>query len=165
MRIFALGFAAFAVFIAILIHAPLAESDEKKPVTFNVTMMGEIVDRAAIDAGFRTRLFPDEVHLGFKKLDASDGQKLVIQDGEFRTPDEAARYLDWSVQNRADRVITNGKKVNREGKTVGRRTEVLLKSDSKTKTWMVAWTDEAYFFVIYAPTLECALQVEKQSQH
>ena len=154
------AFAAVTVFLAILIHAPLAESDEKKPVTFSVTVMGEIIDRAATDAGFRTRLFPDEVHLGFKNLDASDGEKLVIRDGEFRTPDEAARYLD-----RAERVITNGKKVNDKGKTVGRRAEVLLKSDSKTKTWVVAWTEEAYFFAVYAPTLECALQVEKQSQH
>jgi hypothetical protein len=159
------AFAAVIVFIVILIHAPLAESDGKKPVTFNVTVMGEIVDRAATDAGFRTRLFPDEVHLGFKNLDASDGEKLVIRDGEFRTPDEAARYLDWSMQNRADRVIANGKKVNRQGKIVGRRAEVLLKSDSKAKTWVVAWTEEAYFFAVYAPTLECALQVEKQSQH
>ena len=159
------AFAALTVFIAILIHAPLAESDGKKPVTFTVTGMGEIVDRAATDAGFRTRLFPDEVHLGFKKLDASHGEKLVIRDAEFRTPDEAARYLDWSVQNRADRVITNGKKVNREGTTVGRRAEMLLKSDSKTQTWVVAWTEEAYFFAVYAPTLECALQVEKQSHH
>lgn len=159
------AFAAVTVFVVIVIHAPLAESAEKKPLSFHINVMGEIVDRAATEAGFRTRLFPNEVHLGFKNLDASDGEEIFIWDGEFRTPDEAARYLDWSVQSRADRVITHGTKVNREGKTVGRRAEVLLRSDSKTKTWVVTWTEEAHFFAVYAPTLECALQIEKESQH
>ncbi len=54
--------------------------------------------------------------MGFKRLDASDGEKLVIQDGEFRTPDEAGRYLDWSVQNRARRVITREKSLTAKAK-------------------------------------------------
>jgi hypothetical protein len=157
--------ATVAVTFLILILGFRAQSDEKKLLTFDITVMGEMVDQAATAAGFRTLLFPREVHLGFKNLDASDGEKLFIYHGEFKSADEATRYFDWNIRRRAARAIKQGQKTNRDGNIVGRRAQFLGKSPGKTETWVVMWTEEAYFYAVHAPTLECALEVERLSQH
>lgn len=88
-----------------------------------------------------------------------------MYDGEFSTPDEAIRYFQWNIQQWAAPGITQGQKANRDGKTVGRRAQFLGKSQEKTKTWVVMWTEGAYFYTVHAPTIECALEIERLSQH
>ncbi len=136
------------------------DSDETKPLTFSLTLMGEIEDTAATKAGFHTSYFRT-AHLGFSEFKASDGEKVVIHHGYFETADEARRFFDWTLEKRAAHVVRQGDKVDRHGKTVGQRAEYLLKSDSKTKTWVVMWTDGVSFSLVTAPTLECALELEK----
>jgi hypothetical protein len=122
-------------------------------------MMGEIDDKAATDAGFRTSFFT-YAPIGFTDLESSDGEKISVRSGYFNTADEARKYFDWNLE-RAAHVVTQGDKTDRDGKTVGRRAELLLKSGQKT--WAaVMWTYGDMFRVVYAPTLDCALEVEKQ---
>ena len=149
-----------AVLVAILLLPPFANPDEKKPLTFRLTLMGDIEDTTATEAGFHTS-YSRTTHLGLKTFEASDGEKLTIRDGQFATPGEAATYFEWNMRNRVSQVITQSDKTNRDRKTVGRRAEYLLESGDKTKTWVVMWTDGATFVAIYAPTLKCALEAEK----
>ncbi len=147
-----------AIVAVILLLAPFAIPDGKKPLTFRVTLMGEIDDKEATEAGFRTSFF-NYAHLGFTDFEASDGEKISILSGYFKTANEANRYFDWNLKG-FSKVTTQGDKADHDGKTVGRRAELLMKS--KQKTWAVMWTNGQTFRVIYAPTLECALEVEKQ---
>lgn len=144
-----------------LIAASFAADDGKKPVTFHVTMRGEIEDTVATQAGFHTSHF-HTTHLGFTDLEASDGENVSVHHGYFDTADEATRFFEWTLDKRAAQIVVQGEKM-RDGKTVGRRAEYLLKTDNKTKTWVVMWTDAAILSLVYAPTLECALEVEKPS--
>jgi hypothetical protein len=156
---------AIAVVAAvILLFTPHVDSGEKKTLTFTLTVRGEMEDGAATKAGFRTDLF-DYVHLSFTNYDASDGEKVIIYHGQFRTTDEAKRYFDWMFKRnkrKAAQVKSKGDKTDRDGKTVGRRAEFLLKDEEETE-WIVMWAQGVHFILISAPTIECAEEVERQS--
>jgi hypothetical protein len=92
-------------------------------------------------------------------------ERNSLSDGEFKTANEATRYFAWNIRKNAARTIVQGNKVNLDGKIVGQRAVFLLKTHEKTKPWVVMWTEEAYFYAVYAPTLSCAEEVERQSRH
>ena len=144
----------------VLLLTSLAIGDEKQPLTFHPTIMGEMEDSAATKAGFRTSYFRS-THLGFHKYDASDGEQAEIHNGDFVNADEARRYFDWNLENRTAQVLRQGDKPGPDGKTVGRRAEFLAKSETKEKIWGVMWTNGDQFHLITAPTLECARALEK----
>lgn len=152
-----------AVVAIILVVTPCAHSDEKNGVVFTVTARGELEDKAATKAGFRTYLF-DYAHLAFTNLESSDGKKVTVYRAEFSNTREAQRYFDWSLERKAAQIIKQEGKADRDGKTVGSRAEFLLKSDAKVTEWEVMWTNEVHFILISAPTLECAQEVERQSE-
>lgn len=102
--------------------------------------------------------------MAFTYLDASDGEKVAIYHGEFRTADEANRYFDWYLKKRPAHVIKQEDRVGPDGKIVGRRAEFLLTSEGKVKTWAVMWTDGVHCIEVTAPSLECAQEVERQSK-
>jgi hypothetical protein len=151
-----------ATVIIVLLLTSLAVGDEKKPLTFRVTIMGEFEDKAATEAGFHTSYFRT-AHLGFKQYEASDGEQVFSHDGDFTNASGARLYFDWNLKNRAAQVITQGNKSDRDGNAVGRRAEYVAKSQSKEKTWIVMWTDGEMFYSIEAPSLECALTLEKHA--
>src|SRR5205807_2119784 len=109
-----------------LIAVSFAAAD-KKPVTFHVTMTGEIEDAVATQAGFHTS-HSSTTHLGFTVLEGSNGENVSVHHGYFDTADEATRFFDWTPDKRAVQIVVQGEKV-RDGKMVGRRAEYLLKTD------------------------------------
>ena len=129
-----------------------------------LTIMGEMEDAAATKAGFHTSYFRT-THLGFHKYDASDGEKVDIYNGEFKNADEARRYFDWNLRNRAAQVVTQGNKLDLDGRIIGRRAEYLAKSETKEKAWIVMWTNGEHFHLVSAPTLECAVALEKECRN
>ncbi|HET9697466.1 MAG TPA: hypothetical protein VFP40_11410 [Terriglobales bacterium] len=150
------------VAVFILSFTFLAHADEKNPLTFTETMSGDFEDRESTKAGFHTYLH-DHVHLGFRNLDSSDGEKVTVYNAQFSTADEAERYFDWTLKKKAARIFKQENRNDRDGKSVGRRAEFLLKSDPKTKEWEVIWTDQFHFVLVSAPSLECAEEIYRQS--
>jgi len=127
-------------------------------------MLGELEDTAATKVGFHTSHFRT-THLGFHKYAASDGEQVDIYNGDFKNTAEARRYFDWNLRNRAAQVVRRGDKLNPDGKVIGRRAEYFAKSETKEKGWIVMWTDGEHFHLVSAPTLECALALERAVQH
>ncbi len=121
-----------AASVALLFLASLAAGDDKKTLTFSLTVMGEIEDTAATKAGFHTSHF-NTTHLGFHTYEASDGEKVFSHSGHFTDKFEAQRYYDWNLDHRAAEVVRRGDKPDRDGSAVGRRAEYLAKSDGKEK--------------------------------
>ena len=78
--------------LLLLIH-PSARADDSKPITFSLTLMGDMLDNRA--AGCRlSDQSSSGVHLGFKKFEKPNGEQLWMHDGEFRTAEEATKYME-----------------------------------------------------------------------
>jgi hypothetical protein len=127
-------------------------------LVFRILLLCDTVDEEATKAGFRTTNWSN-VHLGCTSFEASDGEKLFAADGEFRSPEEAKRYLDWKAA-RSFKILSQGFKTDRRGKNVGYRVEVLLDADHKEPT--VMWTNGAMFYQIIAKSLADAEELEKR---
>ena len=130
-----------------------------KRLEFRIVIMGEIIDKEATEAGFRTPLFSDETRLGFTDFEASDGVRVHAEDGEFRTPEEAKRYLDWNVA-RSSKILAQGIKTDSKRKPVGYRAEVLLAPDQKQSA--VMWTSGATFRQMISKSLADAEELAKR---
>lgn len=76
-----------AVIIAtsILLAVP-ASCSEKRPFTFQITLMAEIVDTNAQKAGF------DTYHFGSTSFRGSNNATLTLMYGEFKNTEEAKRF-------------------------------------------------------------------------
>jgi hypothetical protein len=125
----------------ILTILPICGSIKRKPPTFELIMMAELIDQAGTDAGFRTA-HSNEVSLGANTYKSSNGESLSVVYGNFVTEKEAKRYFEWQL-GRSAQVTAKGVKKNRLGTVVGSRAEVLMKEDSQQ--WEVIWTNEALF--------------------
>lgn len=129
-----------------------------KPLTFQVTVMADGEDQDAAEAGFQTVHWKG-AHFGYNGYKASDGQRLSLKYGEFRTEDEARRYFEWSLE-KAAQVIKKGDRRDAKGKVVGLRAEVSLKSGQAA--YAVMWTEGAIFREVSADDLAHAVALEKQ---
>jgi len=127
-------------------------------LAFRILALCDTVDEEATKAGFRTTN-SSRAHFGCTSFEASDGEKLFASDGEFRSPEEAKRYLDWRVA-RSSKILTQGIKTDSKGRPVGYRAEVLLTSDQKDSA--VMWTNGAMFYQIIAKSLPDAEELEKR---
>jgi hypothetical protein len=132
----------------------------RKRLEFHLLSLCDAIDADATKAGFRTALFSN-VHLGCSKFRAPDGEVLVEYDTEFRSADEAIRYLDWEVA-RSVKVIRRGVKLDRKGNSVGRRAEVELTSDQSYSVLM--WTHGAFFHLIQAKSRADAEELERRER-
>jgi hypothetical protein len=144
----------------LLLVPPIAQSDDR-PLTFSLARMGDMFDKQAAAAGFRTKI-PSGVHLGFKEFEAPDGEKLWTHDGEFRTAEEANKYMNWKIHKLAVRGLKETNELNNEGIVVGRRVEFWIESAPNKKTWVVMWTESTKFFIVEAPTRESALEAASE---
>jgi hypothetical protein len=147
--------AAIALIFTVLL---ICGSAKRKPLTFELAMMAELIDQAGTDAGFRTA-HSHEVNLGANTYTSSSGESLSLVYGNFVTEKEANRYFDWQL-GRSARVTSKGVKKNRLGKVVGQRAEVLIKEDPQQ--WEVMWTNEATFRAARGATLVDAVELERQ---
>ncbi|MGO8816485.1 MAG: hypothetical protein ACLQVG_17755 [Terriglobia bacterium] len=129
-----------------------------KRLEFSIVAMADWVDEEATKAGFHTALDPD-THLGSTKFGASDGETLFTYDGEFRSPEEAKRYLDWTVA-RSSKILKQGIEADSKGKSVGYRAEVLREPDQKDSA--VMWTKGATFRQIIGRSFADALELAKR---
>jgi hypothetical protein len=129
-----------------------------KRLEFHIVAMADYVDEEATKAGFRAARLSN-THFGSTEFEASDGETLVAEDCEFRSPEEAKRYLDWKVA-RSSKILSQGTKTDSKGKSVGYRAEVLLAPDQKQSA--VMWTNGATFRQIIAKSLADAMELAKR---
>jgi len=147
-----------AAVLALMIGAFAQSATTKRPLTFEVTVMGEGEDTEATEIGFRS-LHWSHVHFGINAYKASDGQRLSAKYAELRDADEAQRYFDW-VLERVVRVTKKGDKRDTKGRVVGRRVEVVPKSPENGCA--VMWTEGAMFRQIVANDCAHARALEEQ---
>jgi hypothetical protein len=135
-----------------------ADESTGKRLKFSLILVGDWVDEEATNAGFRTAGLPN-THLGCAEYEASDGKEVFTYGGEFRSPEEAKRYLEWKVA-RSSKILAHGIKKDSKGKSVGERAEVLLSPDQEDSA--VMWTDGAKFREIISKSLADAVELEKR---
>lgn len=129
-----------------------------KRLEFHIVAMADYVDEEATKAGFRA-LGLSDVHFGSTEFEVSDGETLIAEDCEFRSPEEAKRYFDWKVA-RSSKILTQGIKTDSKGKPVGCRAEVLPAPDQKRSALM--WTSGATFRQIIGKSLADAEELAKR---
>jgi hypothetical protein len=137
----------------------ISEKPSGKRLEFRLVAVGDYVDEDATEAGFRTFGLAD-THLGSAKYTASNGDMLITYGCEFRSPQEAKRYLDWKVA-RSSKTVRRGVKTDASGKSVGYRAVVLLAPDQKQSE--VMWTSGPFFREIIGTSLADAEEFEKQT--
>jgi hypothetical protein len=125
----------------------------------NAVKMGEMIDKEATEAGFRTAYASNETRLVLTDFEASDGVRVHYEHGQFRSPKEAKRYLHWKVA-RASRILKRGVNTDSRGRSVGLKAEVVLAADHKDSA--VMWTDGATFYEVISESLADAEEFAKR---
>jgi len=121
--------------------------------------MGEAIDNEATDAGFES-LEAGRVKLALTVFKASDGEGLTVEHVIFRSPDDASRYFHWMIEKRATDILNQGSKLDKNGRVIGVRAEVVVKLPGASSAIM--WTNNQHFFVIFSPSLSDAVELEKR---
>jgi hypothetical protein len=103
----------------------------------------------------------DGVHLGFTGFTGSDGSKLMVLYEGFGSSEAARSYLEKRVA-KAAKLVGRDKKVDRAGKIVGERAEILLRFDDGTSMPAILRTDGPQFHEFYSSSRESLLQLEKR---
>jgi hypothetical protein len=117
-------------------------------IEFKNTAMGEVFDG-------------DGVHLGITSVTGSDGSKLTVLYGGFRTPDAAKNYLEKRIA-KAAKLVERKQKVDSNGKTVGERAEILLRLDDGKAIPAILRTDGPEFHEFNSSSRDSLLQLEKR---
>lgn len=101
------------------------------------------------------------VKLGFSFYKASDGVTLEILYNNFADADLATQVFDKQLAAAA-KIVSRGLKLNRVGKVVGERAQVVIPGNKPNETISaVLWTDGPQFREINAPSLADVLELEK----
>ena len=147
-----------ALTIMLLLTGLPGNSEGKKALTFQTVSMGEIVDKAATDAGFRTRYW-SEAHFGFTTFKASSGNTLAVFYDDFRKPEEAKRFFDWRM-DKSFKVLSRSTKTSAHGERTEYRAEFVPNwSHSDTEVMWVIGTSVHW---IDAHIVDDALALERQ---
>lgn len=143
----------FAVIIGVSTLAAVpASCSDKRPLTFQVTVMAQIVDTNAQKAGFHTYRFGST---GFK---ASNGATLTLMYGDFKTNEEAKRFLEWTVQQ-CFKTLSEEMKKDRDGNPIEYRVELV--PEREQSLFEVMWVVGNTTRWIFAKSREDALELEK----
>ena len=143
----------------IAVPRSISDKPSGKHMEFRLVAVGDYMDEDATEAGFRT-VGMNDTHLGSAKYTSSNGDTVFTYGCEFRSPEEAKRYLEWKVA-RSSKTVMQGVKTDATGKTVGYRVVVLLAPDQKQSA--VIWTYGPLFREIIASSLADAEEFEKQA--
>jgi hypothetical protein len=137
--------------VALLVGVPATGSD-KKPLTFQITVMAEIEDTNVAKAGFHTH------HSGSTVFKGSNGANLTVLYGDFKDADESKRFLEWNIQ-RAFKVLSQETKTEASRKPMEYRAELIPEWDHSSieVMWVVGDTTRW----ILARYRDDALQLEK----
>jgi hypothetical protein len=137
-------------------HAPKAANMKFIPVT-----TGEIIDNEGTSLGFRT-VGADQTKLAVTAFETSNGAKLSLQQGTFRSEEEATRYFDRMVGTSSE-ILKQGRKLNKKGKPVGWRAEIVLTPlGVGNSSRAILWTNEKRFQEILTDSLSDAEELEKR---
>jgi hypothetical protein len=104
-------------------------------------------------------LIQDGEVLGFTTYKASNGVGLTSIYNTFDEASHAAAFFEKEL-GLAAKVITRGEKINKDGKVIGERAEILLPKPNEKLT-AVMWTDGRNFHEIDSTSLEVILEFEK----
>jgi len=140
--------------LVVLVLAFCAVASAQERLNFKVEKRADTFNNAAAEAGFQTR-FGHGVHFSATVWRASNGEGITSEFAEFRSTEEAERYLDWELK-KVKKVISLKTTVESHRWKTGRRAEALM--DGR---WVeIMWTDGPNFRVIIAPNFDDALQLE-----
>jgi len=104
-------------------------------------------------------LIQDGVDLGFTGYQASDGVSLIVTYNTFGDAKEASAFFEKEIAM-ADKVTKQGDKLDRAGKIIGKRAEILHSKHNEQVT-AVLWTDGREFHEIQSTSLKDILEMEK----
>jgi hypothetical protein len=110
------------VIVSTLTLLASARGSDKKPLTFQVTLMAELVDTNAQKAGFHTS------HFGSTVFKASNGAALTLMYGDFKNTDEARRFLEWNAQ-KCFKVLSQETRKDGKGSAIEYRAEIIPEWD------------------------------------
>ena len=147
--------------VAMLLCRIPAVSGQRKALTFRTASMGEIEDKEATKAGFRTKGWT-EAHFGFTTFKASNGRGLLVMYDDFESREEARRFFDWKV-GRAFRVLSRTVKTESTGNAVEYRAELMPAASNPDKE--VLWVVGLSVHLISAAHLDDALELERWYRH
>ena len=118
---------------------------------FDLTIMGEIEDKPATEAGFKTDFFKS-AHLSFHIYEAPSGEKFMVQLGNFSTDKKAVRYYQFK-QQQAAKVLSGDQQ--KDGRI---RSELVF--DEARHSYGILWHRNAVVGLIFAPDIERARALE-----
>ena len=145
--------AVLAISAAALFLGIPAKCSDKKPLTFQVTVMADIEDTEAAKAGFHTH------HFGSTVYKASNSAILTLMYGYFKGADEAERFLEWNVK-KSFKVLSQTTKTDPNGNPIEYRAELVPQWDHSLTE--VMWVVGEKVRWIFARNPDDAHELEKQ---
>jgi hypothetical protein len=127
---------------------PTVNQNTPSPVVFTNVGIGEMFDT------------DERITLGFTSYKTSDGPGVTAMDYEFGSADEAHAYFVKKL-SKATKVVNRRDNLNRAGKVVGERAEILMTFDNKGIGRAVLWTDGEEFHEIISSSVKNILKLEK----
>jgi hypothetical protein len=142
---------------ALAIILLLSSLSAKSADNYRCVAMGEIEDKVATNAGFKTKGW-SYAHFGFTACKASNGNGWTVFYDDFDKPEEAQRFLDFKAGN-ALKVLSRSAKRDADGKPIRYRVELIPKSDRSDVE--VLWVVGVAVHWITARSLDDATAFEK----
>jgi hypothetical protein len=138
-------------------------ADQVHPLTFQNVAIGEIEDKPATEAGFRTRGWP-HAHFAFTVFKAANGRALTVYHDNFANPDEAKRFFDWKA-HKASQVLWRSTQTDGDGKPIGYRYRAEVAPQRKRRHLEFMWVVGAAVQWIDSADLDEALDLEGQYRY
>ena len=138
-------------------------ADHVNPLTFQKVATGELEDKGATEAGFRTRGGP-HAHFGFTVFKAYNGNPLTVYHDDFANPDEAKRFFDWKA-GKASQVFWRFTQTDAGGKPIEYRYRAEFAPRRKRRYMEVMWVVGAAVRWIDSANLEEAVELEGQYRY
>jgi hypothetical protein len=138
-------------------------ADKVNPLTFQNVAMGEIQDKLATEAGFRTRGWT-YAHFGFTVFKVPNGNALTVYYDDFANPDQAKRFFDWKA-HKASQVLWRDTQTDADGKPIGYRYRAEFVPQRKGRKVEVMWVVGVTVHWIDSADLGEAVELEGQYRY
>jgi hypothetical protein len=138
-------------------------SDHVNPLTFQNVAMGEIEDKRATEAGFRTHGWP-QAHFGFTVFKEPDGTALTVYYDDFASPDEAKQFFNWKAHE-ASQVLWRDTQTDADGKPIAYRYRAEFSPHRRRHYVEVMWVVGAAVHWIESADVKDALELEGQYRY
>lgn len=138
-------------------------ANQVNPLTFQNVAMGEIQDKLATEAGFRTRGW-SYAHFGFTEFKIPKGNALTVYYDDFVNPDEAKRFFDWKAR-KASQILWRDTQTDADGNPIEYRYSAEFASRGKRRSVEVMWVVGATVHWIDSADLAEADELEGQYRY